>query len=157
MALTAVQKSRIDTFLTNIATEIAAKQQQFFDGDEVLVPESIDRDGKPIPAITRRRRRFMQLLATSSVIPTAGAATAPDRLNAKLNDSVERWSDLGLSLPAQLEASVRVDTYENSDGHGWVLTVTVRSGAETWERARNFVGTETSRTHGWEKLEAGQP
>lgn len=96
------------------------------------------------------RGRYWQGIKTPALTPLAGAPVAPD-LTLRPTDQAESWAAAGVPLPAQVEASIRVDVYQGPGGWGYVICLTIRTAvAETWHRCFN-VGPETWRTHTWQR------
>lgn len=95
--------------------------------------------------------RYWQGLLTHDEIPVDGAATAAN-MSRKPTDQEESWTDFGITLPANLEAAIQVDTYSSPAGDGYTVVVYIKLGANVWTRTAN-VGPERWRSKGWEKLE----
>lgn len=88
--------------------------------------------------------RCWQGRITHAVIPADGALAAPNR-DAKPTDQTTSWRDLGIALPALMEAALSVEAYVGPQGPGYVIHAQVISGGVRYRRSENF-GPETLRT-----------
>ena len=88
---------------------------------------------------------YWQGLATHTLVPETAKALKTDR---PLHDQEETWDDMNFTLPASKRFSVKVDVYEAPAGHGFVVTISTRSGQDICKKAKNF-GPDTRREHDW--------
>jgi hypothetical protein len=95
---------------------------------------------------------YFQALASHSSPPEGDAN--PDGLPSHPTDQAEALADLWdyAGLPASVNWSFRVDTYDGPDGPGYVLTVGCSHGNDHWQRSINY-GPESYRTVDWFVLE----
>lgn len=99
--------------------------------------------------------RYWQGLVTHGPpnVPLNGTAKAPDRLTTAPTDQPVTWKDFkatrSLSFPASWEQAVRIDSYRDEQGDGYVAIRRLVYGGEEYEK-RTGVGP-MDRSHDWEK------
>lgn len=104
--------------------------------------------------LTAEDRYWQGLIAHGPTnVPVGGTAKAPDRLTSAPTDQPVSWEDFkathGLSFPSSWEQAVRIDSYRDEQGDGYVaVRRLVYQGDEYIKRVD--VGP-LSRSHTWEK------
>lgn len=94
--------------------------------------------------------RYWQGLRTHAVCPADGNDVAPDRLAVKPSDIDLDWTQTGLTMPAVLCFTIRVDAYDGPFGRGFTGTAEVTINGNVWERTAND-GPEPWRAHNWRR------
>jgi hypothetical protein len=92
---------------------------------------------------------YFQGIQTPQVIPEDGATTAPD-MSLHPSDQVADWTSFGATLPAAMNFSISLNSYEGVAGKGWVAIATVVEDEKTWIKCEGF-GPE-DRTQDWAEL-----
>lgn len=96
--------------------------------------------------------RFFQGKRLLSATPADGVDTPPDQATSHPHYQSETWVDfLGVSLPANLAASVWVDQYNGPLGRGYTATAEGTLGGNTWQRVVQS-GPETWRAAPWTQV-----
>ena len=149
MPLTTAQRTRLNDFLTALATKVIALQTAYYNGLEVVTPTSKDLDGKDVPATTRQRNRYCQL--RRQTLSNCNFADRP-------TDQRETWVDFGLARLADLpdktdldSLSIEVSPYDGPRGKGWLLILTIEINSKTYRRVVNR-GPETWCEQVWREI-----
>lgn len=144
MALTTQQRTRLNTFLVALRDTVIAKQDAYYNGEEVVTPASKDEDGKDVHAITRKRERYWQ--GRKQNLALVNFLDKADEFS---------WSDFGIKslsdLPGKtgLDAlNIQIDTYDGPEGKGWQGVLTIEINGTTYTRTYNH-GPEAYRNQDW--------
>lgn len=121
-------------------------------------------DGKWSTIVARQenfrtnRGRYWQGLKTHLVPPAHTNSKDDSKVGDRLNESPDdqgafsTWLNVFPEwLTELLPASVQVDVYEGTQGHGWTLTVEATHNGDLWRRVVN-VGPESHRAQAWHKV-----
>tara|TARA_Y100001963_G_C6716846_1_gene417072 strand:- start:593 stop:1006 length:414 start_codon:yes stop_codon:yes gene_type:complete len=101
--------------------------------------------------------RYWQGLWTHSSTPSS--ESAPDSLSDSPTDQEASWLDMlsaypGISFPETMLSRMRIDTYEDSSGHGYVVILERDVGSDTWRKMVNMKGSKIV-SNEWGKLTGG--
>ena len=121
-------KTAIETFRSNHAAKIIAKQEAYL----------------------ASHGTYWQGILTPNSPPDDGATVAADWTK-KPTDQARRWADVfkdADALPDNIPAQIRVDVYDGPLGKGWTITLAGTKNGNRYWRTWN-VGPETSRAQDW--------
>ena len=101
--------------------------------------------------------RYWQGLWTHSQTPSS--ESAPDSLSSSPTDQDTSWLNMletnpAVSFPETMLSRMRIDTYENASGHGYVVVLERDVGSDTWAKMINMKGNKTL-SDDWQKLVGG--
>lgn len=94
--------------------------------------------------------RYWQGLFTHSSAPVDENSESPDNLGTSPTDQESSWNDIaGAVIPDEMLSRIRIDSYNSSNGHGFVVVVEKIINSETYTKRYN-VGPEKGRSTEWE-------
>ena len=101
--------------------------------------------------------KYWQGLWTHSDTPSS--ESAPDSLSDSPTDQEVSWLDMlsaypNISFPETMLSRMRIDTYEDSSGHGYVVILERDVGSDTWRKMVNMKGSKIV-SNEWGKLTGG--
>ena len=101
--------------------------------------------------------RYWQGLWTHSSTPNS--ETAPDSLNDSPTDQQVSWLDMlssnpSVSFPETMLSRMKIDTYQDTSGHGYVVILERDVSSETWRKTINMKGNKTVSDE-WRKVVVG--
>jgi len=116
MPLSAGLKTKCDTIVNDLATEVATKQTNY----------------------KTAKGKYGQMILTHDTIPADDIPTAPDKTK-KPTDQTEDWNTFegGISLPATMECAVCIDVSFGPGGDAYSINGFVIESGTTYRRIKN--------------------
>tara|TARA_B100000287_G_C20622538_1_gene776514 strand:- start:661 stop:1077 length:417 start_codon:yes stop_codon:yes gene_type:complete len=86
--------------------------------------------------------KYWQGLWTHKETPTGGL-TPPDNLDQKPTDEIKTWEEVlsayqEIQFPSQMLSRMRIDTYVDLEGHGYVIFLETETASDIWQKRINI-------------------
>ena len=126
---TIATQSAIDAWIAANWSDVVSRQEQYFSN----------------------HGQYFQGLKTHSTTPQEGSVSTADRMNEKPTDQDENWLEALALFPAgqQTHSVVECDVYNNSKGHGFVISFSFETSEGDVRCRKVNHGNDSSRSKDW--------
>ena len=123
-------------------------------GLKTLVDAEINAVAIQLPSLQdsylNEKGRYFQCLLSPSTVPGDGGEQ-PHNPTVRPPHQLRDWDGVGITLPANAKASMRIDTYNGPEGRGYCIVAQVKVGVKTYIKCIN-TGPEVYRNQAWAEI-----